>query len=258
MKHLYLLTTTTLFFLFINLNAQVTITFDTNGYTDNQNLGTTETIDGYVFTGSNGGLPQDLIVDADGAPSGLGLVPSLQDFADGDLLTITQSGGGNFQAVSFAFASNFTSGIVAEAFVGGISQGTQTLNSPGASGTFNFDTTFDNVDEIRITGTGGFGLFLTIDDFMFDASVLDISTYSLIDEFTTYPNPTNGDITLKFDKNQEYLAIKIMTATGTIIESKSIHNSNLIQLNLNYPSGIYIVEITDNKAKKSVVKVLKK
>jgi hypothetical protein len=39
--------------------------------------------------------------------------------------------------------------------------------------------------------------------------------------------------------------------------NKQFQNTNNIQLEINQPNGIYMLEISDNKGNKSVIKILK-
>ena len=62
-----------------------------------------------------------------------------------------------------------------------------------------------------------------------------------------YPNPTNGFLHIEFSGQEESLSkqVSIYSVTGQIIDSQ-ILNSLDFEINIqNYPSGIYIIKVTD-------------
>jgi hypothetical protein len=60
-----------------------------------------------------------------------------------------------------------------------------------------------------------------------------------------FPNPTEGNISVAFDDVHEYLQVVIMSTMGTEVFNETFYDTDLIQIELNQPSGIYIVDITD-------------
>ncbi len=80
---------------------------------------------------------------------------------------------------------------------------------------------------------------------------------SLSENYVVYPNPTDGKFSIKFDNTQKSVTLRILSLTGQLILHKQFQNTNNIQLEINQPNGIYMLEISDNKGNKSVIKILK-
>jgi hypothetical protein len=69
-------------------------------------------------------------------------------------------------------------------------------------------------------------------------------------EVLIYPNPTEGDIQLKFDRiPKKETWVKILNESGKLI-SKSLINSNEVNLSLKgYVPGIYFIQIVQKNPK---------
>jgi hypothetical protein len=80
---------------------------------------------------------------------------------------------------------------------------------------------------------------------------------SLEAQFIAYPNPTQGMITLEFENVQEYLNIRLMSATGQLVETKSIRNSAKEEVEIKGPAGNYFIEISDNNGRTAVLSIIK-
>lgn len=83
-----------------------------------------------------------------------------------------------------------------------------------------------------------------------------------IDENTTqnvklYPNPTKGSFTLQFEQDQHDAEINLFSITGQLKESRKIHHAAKTSFELNYPNGIYLLEIVDQNNKKTILKLIK-
>jgi len=77
------------------------------------------------------------------------------------------------------------------------------------------------------------------------------------DEFKIYPNPTDGHFSIEFG-NQRSITVIVYTAQGQFVERRVFENSDLVQMELNHPSGIYLLEIQDDSGHKTVVRLVKK
>ena len=72
---------------------------------------------------------------------------------------------------------------------------------------------------------------------------------------TIYPNPTNGDVTLNFDNNDE-LSVRIVDLNGKVLlEEKNVQQSGQ-NFNINGKPGVYFMEVASVDSKK-VFKVIK-
>ena len=89
-------------------------------------------------------------------------------------------------------------------------------------------------------------------------STLGIITNLVQDDLKIYPNPTIGDFSIDLKKTHENLFVRIINIYGQEIHSKNYINSNKIDLNINGNSGIYLVEISNEKMHKVVFKIIKK
>jgi len=80
---------------------------------------------------------------------------------------------------------------------------------------------------------------------------------SLEEQFLAYPNPTTGMITIEFENAQEYLDIRLMSATGQMVETTSIRNSAKKELEIKGPSGNYFIEISDSNGRRVILSIIK-
>jgi hypothetical protein len=71
-----------------------------------------------------------------------------------------------------------------------------------------------------------------------------------------YPNPTGGVIYIKELNPSQLSLITILSIEGKVLESIESRNQNDIQLELNYPNGIYLLQISDNIGSK-IIKIVK-
>jgi len=86
---------------------------------------------------------------------------------------------------------------------------------------------------------------------------IGLTENSFTDNFIYYPNPTDGNFTIEFDKTQENLTIRLHSISGKLIKNISYQNSKTIRLEINNPNGIYLLEIMGNNESKAVVRLIK-
>jgi hypothetical protein len=72
-----------------------------------------------------------------------------------------------------------------------------------------------------------------------------------------YPNPTKGNLTIRFDEIQQELTLRIFAITGQLLENRNFRNSNVLDLELNKPRGVYFLEIVDINGNTKVIRVVK-
>jgi len=80
---------------------------------------------------------------------------------------------------------------------------------------------------------------------------------SLEDKFVFFPNPTKGNFAIEFDNIQENLTVRLFALSGQLIENNNFQNTHLIQLEIDHPNGIYILEISDDDGNRAMLKLLK-
>ncbi len=71
-----------------------------------------------------------------------------------------------------------------------------------------------------------------------------------------YPNPTDGDFTIDLGTTHEETIITLTNATGKVVAKENFNSGQLINMELNEPSGIYFLEVIagDQRAAVRVVK----
>jgi len=71
-----------------------------------------------------------------------------------------------------------------------------------------------------------------------------------------YPNPTSGDFSIDLGAIYESSMVSITDISGRLIESKTITQSQILNLSTNEPAGIYYITIQAGE-KKAVIKLIK-
>ncbi|MGB0863614.1 MAG: LamG-like jellyroll fold domain-containing protein [Saprospiraceae bacterium] len=72
-----------------------------------------------------------------------------------------------------------------------------------------------------------------------------------------FPNPTNGEFSIDMGQKYNKATVTIMDLTGRLILSNTYSNNQLLNLNLNAPSGIYVL-IVQSEDKRAVIRLVKK
>jgi len=88
-------------------------------------------------------------------------------------------------------------------------------------------------------------------------TIVGIIESSLSDFLNVHPNPTKGTFSINFGSNQESLTVKVFSISGQVLHSQKFQNTNSVQLELNQPTGIYMLEITDAQNNRAVLKLMK-
>jgi len=86
---------------------------------------------------------------------------------------------------------------------------------------------------------------------------IDTEENALTDKFVLYPNPTAGKFAIEFDKIQKHLTVRLFDVSGQLLMHQNFRQTNFIQLEINHPDGIYILEILDAGGNKAGVRLLK-
>jgi hypothetical protein len=80
---------------------------------------------------------------------------------------------------------------------------------------------------------------------------------TLVDNFVLYPNPTSGKFAIEFNQLQETITARLLSVTGQIIRERQFQNTQLIALEIDLPSGVYLVELIDGEGHKAVIQLIK-
>ena len=75
--------------------------------------------------------------------------------------------------------------------------------------------------------------------------------------FLVTPNPTSGEFKIEFKKQQSIVTIRLLSSVGEEIWNKTSYDMRVLYLELNQPSGIYIIETTDENGAKKRMKIIK-
>lgn len=73
---------------------------------------------------------------------------------------------------------------------------------------------------------------------------------------TSYPNPTSKDITIDFGKVYQKTSIQVKNITGQTVLNKNVQNNSMTSLELEGPSGLYLVKIQTEEGL-SILKIIK-
>lgn len=75
-------------------------------------------------------------------------------------------------------------------------------------------------------------------------------------ELTVYPNPTKGDFSINFGSTYESATVKITDINGRLIESGSFNQTQQLDLTIDQPVGVYLVNVRVGD-KKAIIKLIK-
>lgn len=75
-------------------------------------------------------------------------------------------------------------------------------------------------------------------------------------KLTVYPNPTFGNFSIDLGVIYKYSVVSITDISGKLIVSETISKSQVLNLNIKEPAGLYIVSIQSGD-KKAIIKLIK-
>ena len=87
-------------------------------------------------------------------------------------------------------------------------------------------------------------------------TVLGIIENDFGDDFMIYPNPTSGSFSIDIGDNHGDVSISIMDLTGKIIKSKQYNQSQLLNLSIEEPVGVYLLTI-ESRGKRATIRLVK-
>lgn len=88
------------------------------------------------------------------------------------------------------------------------------------------------------------------------ASAINTSTLSTL---LIYPNPTQGEVTIKIPTKEKVNTFEIYNITRALVYNKIYNASpNEVKLNINQPRGVYIVKVALDNGKVSIGKLIVK
>ena len=119
----------------------------------------------------------------------------------------------------------------------------------------------ENSHSFTATSNGNYALELTENGCVDTATCIAITTVGIIensfgDKLHIYPNPTSGNFSIDLGAVYEFSVVSITDISGKLIDSKTITQSQIMNLNINEPAGIYIVSV-QTAEKKAIIRVVK-
>jgi PKD repeat protein len=119
----------------------------------------------------------------------------------------------------------------------------------------------ENNQSFTATANGNYAVQLTENGCVDTSACVNISTVGIIENdfgnsLSVYPNPTSGNFSIDLGAVYESTGISITDISGRLIESKTIAQSQILNLSINEPAGIYFITIQAGD-KKAVIRLIK-
>ena len=112
------------------------------------------------------------------------------------------------------------------------------------------------------TNNGNYAVELTENGCADTSACVAITTVGILEnlfneDFTIYPNPTDGIFSIRFNSPEEDITLKIMDASGKLIDTKNYDQVDLIEYELSQPKGIYLIELSEGENQRSLIRLIK-
>ena len=116
--------------------------------------------------------------------------------------------------------------------------------------------------DFTATVNGNYAVELTENGCVDTSSCVAITTVGIIEntfneDFTLYPNPTDGLFSIQFNSSQENITFRILDATGKLLDTKVYEQVDLIEYELNKPGGFYLIEVSNGENQLSLIRLIK-
>jgi len=113
------------------------------------------------------------------------------------------------------------------------------------------DTTVNLNLSTPITSYNAFVLKLQSND------VVGVSEKDFAKNIRIYPNPTKGSLNIEFRAGHDAQKIVLRTITGRLVFEKLVNKIERMDIRMDVPDGIYILEVSNSIQQKAVFKVIK-
>ena len=144
-----------------------------------------------------------------------------------------------------------------------------TISSNNASATYQWlDCDNNNIviagetgQSFTATANGNYAVELTENGCVDTSACVAITTVGILENtfgenLLIYPNPTSSDFSIDLGASYENAQVIITDVSGKLINSKSITQSQILNLSIHEPRGIYIVSVQAGD-KKAVIRLIK-
>ncbi len=90
--------------------------------------------------------------------------------------------------------------------------------------------------------------------FNLEGVVTNLQEFEARSQSNAYPNPTNGEVFIPYDKNGDIINVEILSLDGQILNSRvefTAINAEWIRLDIDAPAGVYIVNLIQGNVRMS-------
>lgn len=206
--------------------------------------------------GMNG---QSIALDNNGNVYTTGLCFGTNDFDPGPgVFNLTGGNSDSFISKLDSLGNFLWAGLLAgtnQVWVNGIT--IDMNNNIYTAGFFNETADFDpSVSTFNLISSDiGYDIFINK---LSENAEVGLTKNSFEEGIDVYPNPTDGNLIVEFDREYDDLSIVLRTILGQVINTNLISTEKRIEIQINEASGIYLLEISDQKNHKAVLKISKK
>lgn len=112
------------------------------------------------------------------------------------------------------------------------------------------------------TSSGNYALVITNNGCSDTSNCYSIQNVGIIendfgDKLLIYPNPTDGNFWIDLGEKYDAIKVNIFELRGNLLKSMLYHEKQLLELNVDEPVGVYLLQIeTENK--KALIRLVKK
>lgn len=112
------------------------------------------------------------------------------------------------------------------------------------------------------SANGDYAVIVTNNGCTDTSSCYTVTTVGLIEtsfdnKLMVYPNPTEGNLSIDFGARFETIDLKLTDITGKLLTSKKYQQSQVINLRIEEPTGVYLL-IIESGEKKALLRLIKK
>ena len=103
------------------------------------------------------------------------------------------------------------------------------------------------------TQNGSYAVEVTQNNCIDTSTCYAVTTVGIVENtfennINVYPNPTDGHVTIDMGKSLSEVTVSITDVSGKLLKQSTYKNTQMLELNLNVQTGIYLITInSDNK-----------